>query len=71
MPAWPDDEARAFAQDFARVYLSWAPRDPDGYARALVPFVAPELQSSVVPELAKGSAADGRARDRRAHGRGR
>jgi Conjugative transposon protein TcpC len=56
VPVWPDDEARAFAQDFARVYLSWAPRDPDGYARALVPFVAPELQSSVVPELRKGSA---------------
>jgi len=50
-PAWPDDEARAFAQDFARVYLSWSPRDPDGYARALAPFVAPELQASVVPEL--------------------
>ena len=28
LPAWPDDEARAFAQDFARVYLSWSPRDP-------------------------------------------
>ena len=55
-PLWPDDEARAFAQDFARVYLSWSPRDPDGYARALVPFVAPELQSAVVPELRKGSA---------------
>jgi hypothetical protein len=55
-PAWPDDEARAFAQDFARAYLSWAPRDPDGYARAVIPFVAPELQSSVVPELRKGAA---------------
>src|SRR5688500_1629521 len=49
-PVWPDDEARAFAQDFARVYLSWSPRAPDGYASALAPFVAPELQASVVPE---------------------
>jgi hypothetical protein len=54
LPAWPDDEARAFAQDFARVYLGWSPRNLDGYARALAPFVAPELQASVVPELREG-----------------
>src|SRR5918996_1585570 len=43
-PAWPDDEARAFAQDFARAYLTWPPR-------GLERFVAPELQSSILPEL--------------------
>jgi hypothetical protein len=43
-PVWPDDQARAFAQDFARAYLTWPPR-------GLEHFVAPELQSSIVPEL--------------------
>ncbi len=50
--AWPDDEARAFAADFARAYLSYSPRDPQAPARAVQAFAAPELASSIVPELA-------------------
>ena len=30
--AWPDDEARAFAADFARAYLTYSPEDPDASA---------------------------------------
>ena len=49
-PAWPDDDARAFAADFARAYLSYSPKDPEASADAVRAFVAPELASSVVPE---------------------
>jgi len=52
--AWPDDEARAFAADFARAYLSYSPRHPGRYARGLLAFVSPELASSVVPQFASG-----------------
>src|SRR3954451_6899526 len=38
-PAWPDDDARAFAADFARAYLSFSPRRPDASARAVQAFV--------------------------------
>ena len=48
--AWPDDEARAFAADFARAYLTYAPSDPEASADAVRAFVAPELASSVVPQ---------------------
>src|SRR3954464_3417770 len=48
--AWPDDEVRAFAAEFARAYLSYSPRDPDASAAAIRAFVVPELASSVVPE---------------------
>jgi Conjugative transposon protein TcpC len=46
--AWPDDQARAFAVDFARTYLAYSPRDRD--ERALAAFVLPELAASIVPE---------------------
>jgi hypothetical protein len=49
-PVWPDDDARAFAADFARAYLSYSPKRADASARAVRAFVAPELVSSVVPE---------------------
>jgi Conjugative transposon protein TcpC len=49
---WPDDEARAFAVEFARAYLSWSPRRPSEYERGLQGFVSPELATSLVPELA-------------------
>jgi hypothetical protein len=39
--AWPDDEARAFAVDFARAYLGSEP------VRA---FVSPELAATIAPE---------------------
>src|SRR3954454_16455962 len=48
--AWPGDEARAFAADFARAYLTYSPSDPDASAAAVRAFVAPELATSVVPE---------------------
>jgi hypothetical protein len=54
--AWPDEQARAFAVEFARAYLSSSPADPDGYARELLPFVAAELRDSVVPRFAEDSA---------------
>jgi hypothetical protein len=49
--AWPDDEARTFAADFARAYLSYSPTQPEAHAQALEPFVAPELVSSIAPEF--------------------
>jgi hypothetical protein len=48
---WPDDEARAFAVEFARAYLGWSPRRPSEYERELQGFVSPELAASLVPEL--------------------
>jgi hypothetical protein len=48
--AWPDDEARAFAVDFSRAYLSYSPRDRDEQGRALADFVAPELAATIAPE---------------------
>ena len=47
---WAGDEARAFASDFARAYLTYSPSDPDVSATAVRAFVAPELASSIVPE---------------------
>jgi hypothetical protein len=55
--AWPDDEARAFAADFARAYLSTSPKAPDRYASAVRGFVAPDVTDVVVPEFAKGAPA--------------
>jgi hypothetical protein len=48
--AWPDDDARAFAADFARAYLSYSPKRPDVSARAVQAFASPELASSIAPE---------------------
>jgi hypothetical protein len=55
--AWPDDEARAFAVEFARVYLGTSPKAPDRYASAVRRFVAPDVADVVVPEVAKGAPA--------------
>jgi hypothetical protein len=49
--AWPDDEARAFAVQFARAYLGYSPRRPEESARALSSLVAPELVSSIAPRF--------------------
>jgi hypothetical protein len=54
---WPDDEARAFAVDFARAYLSYSPREPERSAQAVRAFVAPELADLVVPQFAKDAPA--------------
>jgi hypothetical protein len=51
--SWPDDEARAFAVDFARAYLSYSPRQPDRYARGVLPFVSADVAGSVVPRFAR------------------
>jgi Conjugative transposon protein TcpC len=54
-PAWPDDEARAFAVAFARGYLSYSPRDPEGWARAVKAFVADDVVDDVVPQFGRGA----------------
>lgn len=38
--SWPGDEARAFAADFARAYLTYSPEHPEYHALALRPFLA-------------------------------
>lgn len=45
--AWPDDQARAFAADFARAYLTYTPGEPQSLDR----YVTPDLASSVAPEF--------------------
>src|SRR4051794_30595617 len=55
VPAWPDDDARAFAADFARAYLSYSPKEPDVSARAIQAFAAPELANTIAPEYADGA----------------
>lgn len=54
---WPDDEARAFAVEFARAYLSYSAGDPNRSADAVRAFVTPELADSVVPQFAKDARA--------------
>jgi len=49
--SWPDDQARAFAAQFARAYLGYAPRRSPGDTRELLGFVAPELAESVAPQV--------------------
>ncbi|HEY3019448.1 MAG TPA: conjugal transfer protein, partial [Solirubrobacteraceae bacterium] len=51
--SWPDDEARAFAVDFTRAYLSYSPRYPQRYARGVLAFVSPDVADSVVPRFAQ------------------
>lgn len=53
--AWPDDEAGAFAVAFARAYLSYSPRDPEGSARAVRAFVADDVADDVVPQFGRGA----------------
>ena len=48
--AWPDDDARAFAAEFARAYLTYSPKRPDAAARAVQAFAVPELAVSIAPE---------------------
>jgi hypothetical protein len=50
-PAWPDEEARAFAADFARAYLT-APEP------SLQRYVTPELAATIAPEFAANSRQD-------------
>jgi hypothetical protein len=46
---WPDDAARSFAADFARVYLSWSPEHPERYEKALEPFVSADVAGTIQP----------------------
>jgi hypothetical protein len=48
-PAWPGDDARAFAVRFADAYLGFAPGDDAHAAAALQAFVTPELANAIVP----------------------
>src|SRR5215207_3957097 len=50
---WPDAEAQAFAVRFARAYLSFSPRDPEGYAREVAAFASSGVAASIVPRLAE------------------
>jgi Conjugative transposon protein TcpC len=50
---WPGDEARAFAADFARAYLSYSPNSPNAYAASVRSFVSSDVADQVVPEFAK------------------
>src|SRR3954453_20994221 len=52
---WPDDEARAFASDFARAYLTYNPKDPDASASTIRSFVSADLASSIAPEYGEGA----------------
>ena len=51
--SWPGDEARAFAVEFARAYLSYSPRHADRYAHEVLALVSPEVAGSIVPQFAK------------------
>jgi Conjugative transposon protein TcpC len=44
-PAFPDQATLAFAERFARAYLSFAPTSPDSHARSVAPFLIDGLQS--------------------------
>ena len=51
--SWPGDEARAFAVDFARAYLTYSPRHPERYAREVLPFVSRDVAGLIVPRFAR------------------
>jgi hypothetical protein len=51
LAVWPDDQARAFAADFARAYMTYAPDDPGGQLEAVAPFVSPDLAGSIVADV--------------------
>lgn len=50
-PAWPDDEARAFAIGFARAYATFGPDYQESHQRALEPYLSDELRSSTLVQL--------------------
>ena len=49
--AFPDDEARAFAVQFARAYLTYTPEHPDYHELAVRPFLAAPLRENGALEL--------------------
>jgi hypothetical protein len=51
--SWPDDQARAFAAQFARAYLDYSPRRSPGEIGELLSFAAPELAESMAPQVPK------------------
>jgi hypothetical protein len=57
--AWPDDDAKAFAAEFSRAYLTFSPKDPDASAEAIQAFAAPDLATTIAPEF--GDDADAQA----------
>ena len=51
-PVWPDEPARAFAVQFATVYLDRRTADdPIAYARELTAFVSASLIDGLVPQV--------------------
>jgi Conjugative transposon protein TcpC len=43
---WPSDEARAFAINFARAYLTYSPRHPEYHKQAVEPMLAADLRAN-------------------------
>jgi len=44
---WPDDEARAFAVQFARAFLTFSPSHPEYHELAVKPFLAKRLRGAI------------------------
>lgn len=58
-PAFPDDEARAFALGFARTFLTFAPGREEEQARVLADYLAPGVDDNaglVPPQRGQGEA---------------
>lgn len=49
--AWPGSEARAFAADFARAYLTFDPERPEFHERATAGFLAGDLREGAALDL--------------------
>lgn len=50
-PSFPDDEARAFAVQFTRAYLTFAPEHPEYHELSVRPFVSAPLREDGALEL--------------------
>ncbi|MDQ3767911.1 MAG: conjugal transfer protein [Actinomycetota bacterium] len=49
--SWPGSEARAFAADFARAYLTFDPQRPEFHERATASFLAGDLREGAALDL--------------------
>ncbi len=49
--SFPDDEARAFALQFARAYLTFTPRHPEYHEISVRPYLAQDLREDAALEL--------------------
>jgi len=48
---FPDTPARAFAEEFARVYLTWLPGDGPAHAERISPFLSEEVRAAAVVQI--------------------